>query len=228
MRPISEERGGFTLIELLVVIAIIAGVTAVLIGGLRSNKAAALQNGQATVANLLTAARTKAAASGCRVRVLIHADPSNPARFRRMLVVQQESAYKADDWTLTLSVVSLPEGIVVLPHSSRVPTGFYESSNGWRKSYGSEVLSSSSLHQSAITAAVQSSSDETWDRIQFTPNDTMTFGSGDVVLARAVTRQPGSYAAGESPVRAESPDSVRGVSISTYGVAALINTRSGF
>ncbi|HVU25316.1 MAG TPA: prepilin-type N-terminal cleavage/methylation domain-containing protein [Opitutus sp.] len=231
MNPARRCGRGFTLIELLVVIALIATMSAFLVGGLRGNKTARLQTAQATIANLITAARTRAAASGCRVRLLINADAANSARFRRMIAMQQETSYKADDWTTTVTVVTLPEGIIVLPYKDRIPTGLYANSGDWTKTAagsGSSQLQSSSLWATPVTIAVQMTAAEDWDVIQFTPNNTMTYGTGDLVLATASVRPPGSYMPGESPARAESPDTVRGITISTYGVPSLINSRSGF
>jgi prepilin-type N-terminal cleavage/methylation domain-containing protein len=231
-KPSSQPRRAFTLIELLVVVALIAGMSAFLIGGFRENKTASLQSAQATLANMLMGARTRAMATGCRVRLLIQADTSNPARFRRMLAVQQESVYKSDAWTITISVAKLPEGIAVLPYKNNIPAGLYENPADWVKtsttgSSGNE-LHSSALYATQVPVVIESATSENWDVIQFTPNDTMSTGVGDIVLATVRSRQPGSYSSGQSPVRADSPNSVRGVSLSTYGVPALINSRGGF
>jgi len=121
---ISTGRGdedAFTLIELLVVLALIVGLTAFLSVGLRDHPSAALHSAQATLANLLTAARTRALASGCRVRVLVQADAADAGRFRRTLVLQQESGYLSGDWSATTGVLSLPAGVIVLPYENRVP-----------------------------------------------------------------------------------------------------------
>jgi prepilin-type N-terminal cleavage/methylation domain-containing protein len=233
MRAPVKICQGFTLIELIVVIALVSGLTVILIGGLRDNKSAALRNAQADVANFLAAARTKALASGCRVRVLIHADVNNPARFRRMLVLQQESTSDNDGTDFsTTSTVMLPESVIVLPYKLRIPSGLYAKPSAWTKTYaasGGNELHSSMLAENPLSVAVLSDSVESWDYIQFTPNDTLSSGhGGDIVLATVTKRPPSDYTAGQSPVRAESPDDVRGVSISTYGIVAFINSRSGF
>ena len=41
-------------------------------------------------------------------------------------------------------------------------------------------------------------------------------------------RAPGSYATGESPVQVSNPDGIRGISISTYGIPVLVNSRASF
>ncbi len=145
-----------------------------------------------------------------------------------MLVVQQEDRYKSGEWSIVAMVVTLPEGVAILPYKDREPTNFYEASASWKKTYGSDKLHSSALYQPTITCAVQSATEEIWDSVQFTPGGTMTYGNGDIVIAHAFVRTPGSYEIGEAPLRVELPDSVRGVSISTYGVVAMVNSRSGF
>ena len=51
---------------------------------------------------------------------------------------------------------------------------------------------------------------------------------GDIILAAGHVRPPGSYLAGESPVELESPENVRGLTLSSYGVPVLINARASF
>ncbi|MDB6114504.1 MAG: hypothetical protein JWQ62_1449, partial [Lacunisphaera sp.] len=84
------RTAGFTLLELLVVIGLIAGLSFVLISGLGGGgKSAALQSAQATLANLLMAARMKAMATGQPARVLVQIDPASPdasSRYLRYLV----------------------------------------------------------------------------------------------------------------------------------------------
>ena len=41
-------------------------------------------------------------------------------------------------------------------------------------------------------------------------------------------RPPGTYQPGESPVELDNPENVRGLTLSAYGVPALINTRASF
>src|SRR5688572_27360568 len=85
----ASSPGAFTLIEVVVVIGLVAGMTFLLIGSLMGGgKSVALQSAQATVANLVTAARTKASTTNRKTRLLVHADAGQPERFLRHLVLQ--------------------------------------------------------------------------------------------------------------------------------------------
>ena len=225
----ARPAKAFTLLELLVVIGLIAAMSFFLVGGLGGGgQAAALQSAQASLANVVTAARTRAAASGCRVRVLINADASDLPRFRRTIVLQQELSLNSNQWGEPAFVTTLPDGVYVLPYRNRIPAGFHDNQSSWVKLNSSNPLESSSLSGAPVTVAIESAAPAAWDLIQFTPEGTLSTGVGDLVVATGRVRPPGSYLAGESPVQASNRDNVRGLSISTYGVPALINGRSSF
>lgn len=226
---LSLGEGGFTLLELLVVIGLIAAMSFFLVSGWGGGgQAAALQSAQASLANLVTAARTRAAASGCRVRVLINADVADVARFRRTIALQQEVALNSNSWSEPAFVTALPEGVYVLPYRNRIPVGFYDNQSTWVKFNSSTPLESSALSGAPVTVAIEGTLPGVWDLVQFTPAGTLSTGVGDLVVATGRVRPPGSYPTGESPVQASNRDNVRGLSISTYGVPAFINGRSSF
>jgi type II secretory pathway pseudopilin PulG len=218
----------FTLLELLVVVGLIAALSFVLISGLGGGKSAALQSAQATLANMITAARVKASATGCRVRVLIHAETNDAARFRRTIVLQQETALNTNTWNSPIMVIGLPDGVYILPYGKRIPAGFHDNPAAWTKFNSTARLESSSLSASPIAAAIESPLVGSWDLIQFTPAGTLSTGAGDLVLAAGSPRPPGSYGVGESPVQVSNPDGIRGISISTYGTPVLVNGRASF
>ena len=89
-------RRGFTLIELLVVVAIIAVTAAFLVGGANvDRRPASLRSAQATLANLIALARTRAGSAGQASRILLQVDPVStvePQRYLHYLVVQVQTA----------------------------------------------------------------------------------------------------------------------------------------
>lgn len=225
----AGSRRGFTLVELLVVVALVAGMAALVVAGIgRGEQGAALQSAQAAMANVITAARAKAMASGMRVRILVHADVRDATRFRRFIALQQEAIYLSDDWDPAYERFGLPEGIAVLPGATRVPRGFYAEDIPWTKVSSSDALHSSAFHTTTVNVAVDRAGEEAWEVIQFTPFGTMSGHPGDVVLTTVARRAPGSFAEDESPVRAENIERVRGIAISIYGVPLLIDERAGF
>lgn len=222
---------GFTLIELLVVVALIAILTGFLLGGLPGGgKAVALQSAQATLANAVAAARTRARASGRPVRLLVNIDAaarSAPSRFLRVLVLQRQDG---SAWT-TVAELSLPPGVGLVPGNfSSIPSGWFDpaDSASWRRISDGGTLRSTALREGEIVS-IAADGDETsrWCGITFAAAGT-TLQTGDLVLTLARTRSPDSFQSGESPIQLENPEAVRGLSLGTYGVVTLIDDRNGF
>jgi prepilin-type N-terminal cleavage/methylation domain-containing protein len=225
-----RQSRGFTLLELLVVVGLIAALTAVLIGGLGGGgKSAALQSAQATMANLVTAARVKAMATGQSARVLVHVDQNStaqPVRFMHYVALQVQVA---GVWQLAADAY-LPDGVYVVPGNfATIPAGLFatNTSAAWVKSDGS-ALRSTALRSNQITAeTINSATAEQWVSFSIAAAGT-TAQWGDIILAAGKLRAPGSYTAGESPIELENPEAVRGVTLSIYGVPALVNGRTSF
>lgn len=218
------RAAGFTLLELLAVVALMSALAFVLVDALAGGgRAVGLQAGQALVANLVGAARTRAMATGHRTRVLVHADPGDPARFRRALVLQEET--EPGSWEDRGSG-RLPDGVAILPYRARVPDGLYAVPADWTNPDGTP-LGSSVLAAAPLMVAADGVALAAWDFLSFVPAGT-TSGSGLFVLSLVQPRPAGSVGAGESPVQAASPESVRGVAVSVYGLPRLIDDRAGF
>lgn len=226
---------GFTLLELLVVVGLIAALAAFLLGGLTGGgKAAALSSGQATIVNLVTAARMQAAATGRKTRLLVNVEPGTPERFLRFIVWQKarQAGASPTDWD-TLETVSLPPGCHVVPASLTLVAGLVENATDWKRpSNAAEDLNSDLFTGQMLVIALEGdAAAQTWTGVAFTPQGTLATLAGGLppngawLLASGAPRAPGSYAAGESPVRLHSPHIIRGVMLSAYGVPALLNDR---
>ncbi len=221
---------GFSLIELLVVAGLVAGLSFLLLNGLGGpGQSAALQVAQSVMAGMVTAARTNAMASGKSSRLLVQVDPASanqPARYLRYVAVQTQ----ADGGWLTVADIFLPDGVYIVPGNfASLPDGLFatEVSTPWTRTDGS-ALRSTALRSNQITLeAINSSSAEEWAGITISGNPG-TAQSGDIVLATGRQRPPGSFNPGESPIELINPDSVCGLTVSSYAVPALINARSGF
>lgn len=229
---------GFTLLELLVVIGLVAGISLFLLQAIFSGRANSLQSGQAQIANLISAARMKAAATGKRTRLLVHVDPvSNPdRRFLRFYVYQlgSENSSAPSAWT-TIDSGYLPENIFFVPGSLTLAGGLVSDRTQWKKtSAAAEDLVSDMLVQTNALTIPGDTAPQTWAGFVFTPQGTLAplNGSGapkgNLVLATGVVRAPNSMASGESPVRLQDPASVRGMAFSVYGVPTLLNDQTAF
>lgn len=226
----AARTRAFTLIELLVVIGLVAGLTALFLGNLGSGgRTAALQSAQAAVANLVNAAQTRAMATGQAVRVMVCVDPASvvePRRYLRCLVVEEQVA---GTWR-PLSELYLPDGIYMLPGNfPTIPAGLFRTGETarWSKFDGGALRSTALRSDKFVTQAVNRVTAEKWVYISLAPSGT-TMESGALVLATGVRRPPGDYAEGESSIELRAPEMVRGLKLSAYGIATLIDGREDF
>ena len=223
----TRPASAFTLLELLVVAGLTAAFSVVLIRGLGGGgQSAALQSAQATLANLVSLARTKAMASGQSSRLLVHVDvgsSSQPLRYLRLVAVQTQAS---GGWQ-TITDAYLPDGVYVVPGNFTVtPAGLF-SAVSWTRADGSALRSTALRSNQISTETIDGPAAEQWVSVTISAA-AGTAQSGDLILAPGRLRPPGSYLPGESPVVLDNPDGVRGLTLSAYGVPALINARNGF
>lgn len=236
--PQRGNAKAFTLLELLVVIGIIAAMSFFLVSGLTGGGVTAgLQSGQAAVGNLVTAARIKAPATGRKTRLLVNLDPAVPERFLRYLVLQvaRQGGASPSDWD-TLTTVTLPEGIYVVPATLAWAGGLVANPADWKRvsDPGADLVSDLFTNQTLSASLAGDAAPQIWTGVAFTPNGTLAPLAGGpppkgyLVLAPGARRPPGSYLPGEAPVQLGSPQAVRGLLLSAYGVPALLNDRASF
>lgn len=237
-RRAPSRRRAFTLMELLIVIGLIAGMTYLLARSIGGGSANALQSGQAQIANLVTAARMKSAATGRRTRLLFHMDLSNNPdnRFLQFVVLQvgSDNTPSPAFWT-TVNSAFLPDGVYVVPASLTMFANLVSDSQAWKKtSAQTEDLVSDALAQTSLIAIEGDGVAQTWAGFMFTPNGTLASISGGpppkgmIVVALGALRPPSAFNAGESTILLRGPEYVRGVALSAYGIPALLNERTSF
>lgn len=222
---------GFSLIELLVVLAIVATASVLALGRVGTGASSAnFHSAQTELANAIGLARMRAISSGQSSRVLVHIDPSSalePHRFLRHVVVQE---LRGSSWQF-VSAFSLPTGVYLLPGNfTSLPAGLFAAGeeSAWMRNDGISPLRSTALRSSMITSeAIDSDTPEQWVSIVLSGVGS-TAQSGDLVLVAGEIRSPASFAAGESPIQLRNPDGVLGLTLSTYGVTALVRDRLSF
>jgi len=197
-------------------VMVVMGLIVLFVGGIgmalrgSGSSTVGLQAAQSLVMSMLTQARSQAALSGRDVALLVHADPAEPEKYYRYLVVVY------DDTKQPVSAGAfLPTGCYVVPHP--MPTGdAIDVGSDWTG------LNSTSWNQSG-SFKVESDSDRNWHLIVFKPIGT-TVANGRIVFAQGRANELGST----NPVKFLDPDNVRGVRISSYGQARLASSREAF
>ena len=227
IHPQSRRSHAFTLLELLVVVGLISVLALFVLGALQPGRGPALEAGQATLANLLVAARTKAVATNRPVRLLVNFELSRevrPSRYLRYVVLQSQPAA---GWQ-SVADVFLPDSVYVVPGNGAVPAGFFGAAEtAWTKPDGSLLRSTALRESNWVNEAIDGARIERWLAFPLSAMGT-TASSGDLILAAGRPRSPADSAPGESPVELVDPEQVRGLTISQYGVATLIDRRAGF
>ena len=230
---------GFTLLELLIVLGLIAAISVVTMSGIfGTGKAGALQSGQATLVNSITAARLKAMSSGRRARLLINADPTygGTEHFLRYVVIQlaREAGNNPANWD-TVGSALLPDGVYVVPSSLQQYSGLIEDESDWRRTTNQSLtLASEALNQTVSLSLDLANQAQLWTGFEFTVAGTtaplagLPQPQGIIVLALGERRRPGTYGPGQSPLVLANSNAVRGLTLSVYGIPNLVNERTSF
>lgn len=229
MKPQRSASRAFTLMELLIVIGLIAVLSVGFIFTVSgSNRSVALESAQASLANFVNAACSRAVASGRPVRILVR-NQTDREDYRRLLVLLHLRTAGlpepvAANWDV-VSTVELPVGIYLLPDGTNMPPNLLLNSPAWVGGSGTPMRSSALTN--GLFSFNYDGQVEAWEYFGFTEFGTNADTAGDLILAtgRALTPDPNRSGA---PVELSNPDAVRGLTLSNYGVARLVNDRHGF
>jgi prepilin-type N-terminal cleavage/methylation domain-containing protein len=209
-------RAGFTLIELLVVIGIIAVMAGFLAIGLRGgDRGVALQAGQATLNSLLAGARAKAALNQQSASVVVDADPTSEG-FLRHMVIAVHGTGSTSEGTMAGDFVTLPAGIYLVPPSAGVP-GLVLADN-WPGARRSTAFNNTRFTLLAVNGAQVGGE---WRRVNTLTVIGTTSNAGKLVLGAGERRSA-------NEVYLTSSEQLRGLQLSQYGVAAMVNDAAGF
>src|SRR5688572_29907568 len=169
----GHPSSGFSLLELLVVVGLVAAMSATAFHGLAGGREAAMRSSQTLLANLVTAARTKAIASGCKARLLVNTDLTQPDRYLRLVVLQvgRETGPSPANWD-TFQRLHLPSGVFVMPASL---AGLVVNPAEWKRvSDPAADLVSDLFTAQALSEALEGDvAAQWWTGVAFTPVGTL-------------------------------------------------------
>ena len=223
MISISHRRtAAFTLIELLVVIGIIAVLAGIIGGALRGgNPGTALQAGQSTLVSLLANARGQAALNQTNAMVIVDVNNSADDNYLRAFQVVTETTLGSGTWQPTGDIVKLPQGIYLVPKS--ISTGLV-TMNSWPSLRVSSALQDSTGQPiPGLPKLASNIAPKYLKFVGYTPQGTLTPSNiGNRLIVAAGQRTDAST------IALSNPDAVRGVNLSTYGIATVVNEGASF
>lgn len=215
----SRPAAAFTLIELLVVISIIAVLAAGVGLALRGNNPeSSLRSAQGLMVGALSSARGQAALAQTETRLVLQADSGDANFLRSIRVVAKEASDTT--WKQVGNEIILPEGVYVIPPQGSTVTGvtFDETAQGgWIGAKKTNIQSSlfEATPQDLNTiAGMEDAEIVLWSK-EISSLGTVE-GGGDVFVTSG--RKTGAV-----DVFLDNVAATRGLRISRYGVANLIN-----
>lgn len=201
----------FTLIELLVVIGIIAVLAAGVGVALRGDSPdASLRGAQGLTASALSAARGQAALTQSTARLIVQADSTKDDYLRTIRVVVQNGA----NWKQVGGDIILPEGVYIVPPSTITGVTFETENGAWNTERSSSLFNVTPAPVAGIT-------DSTLWLVSKDISQLGTVEGGRIVVTPGRKTAPTAYVLFNA-------SAVRGIDVSRYGVASLINEPASF
>jgi prepilin-type N-terminal cleavage/methylation domain-containing protein len=218
----ARPARGFTLIELLVVI----GLIALLAGGIglalgKGDRGTSLRNAQATIASLLSGARAQAALNQANAAIFVNAEPTSDNFLREFRIAVETSP---NNWRVTGDPIMLPRGLYLVPAKGAFSSPGQVQFNGTWESGSWSLYPSSSTYDSTDLKLKDSANNNISSEDYNLLVDLSVQGTtsaGKIVVAIAEPQSDGS-------LRYDSPDLIRGMKVSNYGVASFINEAEAF
>lgn len=196
MRKRTAIKSGFTLVELLVVMAIIAIISGFVITAVSGDDGVqALNSGVSRANGVFSLARSAAIQRKTPTRVLIHADPADPERFLRyMMILYWNDAANPPAWEAYAEGETLPRGVAFSPGLSSHSSGEYPDLRTWRvgidNNFNVNVLNEptaqSNYNPTLPVDTVEGAGANTWFVYDFRSNGTAAHPLSRFVLARAI------------------------------------------
>jgi prepilin-type N-terminal cleavage/methylation domain-containing protein len=219
----THHTRGFTLLELLAVAALTAVVVGVAVASLGGRGSGVARDAAvALVAARLSETRALALSRGEPARLMVRADPAEPARYLRVVII---AVPDGAGWRPYDDGSTLPVGQILLPSEAlgiSGPGAIRRASDDWSRGSGGALRSTALrtlLESSSPTEFLGSSA---WLVVHFSP-------AGGALGGQLVVANGGPVDASRpATVLCEQPDNVAGLSLSANGVATVLHGRAEF
>ena len=219
---------GFTLIELLVVIgliAVLAGAIGLSLG--QGNSGVALQNSQGTLSSGLSGARAQAAINQASAGLFVNTDPLSDGFLRELRIAafidHDNDGVTPPVWISKGDAIVFSQGVYLVPPTTAgfnaTEVDFQPAVADWVNARSSSYdISNTTLYLSNGTTSLGS----VYRRLVILTERGTTGNNGSIILA------PADVLPGGKGVSFKNAEFLRGIRISSYGVATAVVGQEAF